>query len=248
MHISVQSSFDLAVIFDQPVLFSDERISRENLPDNIHVYELQYDEHDVSTPSHIEDHVQNHFYGTVMSKDTIDLTNGQIPTANAVMNSPCRSISPDDFRIDDMSCATISEYLAGRFEVTPLPEKQIRVLIVKPLESPQETVIPNTLEAKQKIVDGLIEAIYPFEDTVALICNEEGKLIGLPLNRQVGQDIIAGNFIVCGIDDRNASFSSLSNEQMKKYKAMFRPIEMYMGSMYRSKADPVKPKKDYPER
>ena len=39
-----------------------------------------------------------------------------------------------------------------------------------------------------------------------------------------------------------------ADEQMKKYKAMFRPIELYMGSMFRSNADPVKPKKNYPER
>lgn len=248
MFISDRSSFDLAVLFDQPVLFSNERISRDTIPEGIHVYELQYNERDVSTPSHVVDHVQNHFYGTILSKDPIDLSNNQTETVKSKFDSPRRAISPDDFHIDDMSCATVSEYLAGQFELTPLPEKQIRVLIVKPLEPPQEAVIPNTLEAKQKIVEGLIEAIYPFEDTVALICNDEGKIIGLPLNRKVGHDIIAGNFIVCGIDDRNASFSSLSDEQMKKYKAMFQPIELYMGSLFKSKEDPVKPKKSYPER
>ena len=43
--------------------------------------------------------------------------------------------------------------------------------------------IESGLDALQRAVGGYIEAVYPYEDPVALIVNEEGKLNGLPLNR-----------------------------------------------------------------
>lgn len=45
--------------------------------------------------------------------------------------------------------------------------------------------IEDTLEAMQSIVDGDIEEYMPFSDEVAIICNEEGKVNGLPLNRAI---------------------------------------------------------------
>ena len=63
-----------------------------------------------------------------------------------------------------------------------------------------------------------IEAIYPYEDPVALVCNEEGKLEGLPLNRALRDedgdiyDVVAGTFMVVGLTDD--SFGSLTVEQM----------------------------------
>lgn len=69
----------------------------------------------------------------------------------------------------------------------------IKVLIVEPGKEPREAEIENTLSAQQAVVGGMIEAIYPWDDPVGLICNEEGKLMGLPLNRSLeGYDIIAG--------------------------------------------------------
>ena len=59
----------------------------------------------------------------------------------------------------------------------------MRILKIKPEHKPERADIPDTLEAMQKVVDGYIQAVYPFEEPVALICNEEGKLNGLPLNR-----------------------------------------------------------------
>lgn len=43
----------------------------------------------------------------------------------------------------------------------------------------------DTLEAMQSLVEGDIEEYMPFEDEVAIICNDEGKMNGLPLNRAV---------------------------------------------------------------
>lgn len=59
----------------------------------------------------------------------------------------------------------------------------LRVLVVEPERTPYVKEIPHTLEALQQEVGGLIEVIYPYADLVGLVCNEEGKLLGLPLNR-----------------------------------------------------------------
>ena len=64
-------------------------------------------------------------------------------------------------------------------------DEKIKVLALLPMELPKEIELDNTLEAMQKFVDGLIECIT-LSDTgseVTLICNDEGKLLGLPLNR-----------------------------------------------------------------
>ena len=98
----------------------------------------------------------------------------------------------------------------------------INVLIVEPFELPYEKEIPNTLEAKQKIVGGHIECTCLLDDdSVSIICNEEGKIRGLPLNRDIGHDIIAGTFIIVGDDYENGEFISLTDEQICKYKEKF---------------------------
>lgn len=85
------------------------------------------------------------------------------------------------------------------------------VLIVEPEKSPRMANISGDLESLQKAVGGYIEAVYPYDDPVAIVCNEEVKLIGLPLNRKLeDHDIIAGTFIVCGLGEED--FDSLTPE------------------------------------
>lgn len=86
-------------------------------------------------------------------------------------------------------------------------ETCIRVLLVEPGALPRSTTIPNTLDALQQAVGGYIEAVE-LEDGVCLICNEEGKLLGLPANRRVGGDVIAGTFLIVG--EADGEFCSLS--------------------------------------
>ena len=98
----------------------------------------------------------------------------------------------------------------------------IDVLIVEPNKLPYEKTIENTLEAKQEIVGGLIECTGLLKDSeVSIICNEEGKIFGLPLNRDIGHDIIAGTFIIAGVDYESGEFISLTEEQKERYKNIF---------------------------
>ena len=89
-------------------------------------------------------------------------------------------------------------------------EPEITVLKVEPGKAPEEVTIPNTLEAMQQMVGGLIEIVYL--DDICLVCNEEGKLMGLEGNRRVGRDIISGTFFLTG-DTDYGEFCSLTQEQ-----------------------------------
>jgi len=106
-----------------------------------------------------------------------------------------------------------------------MKEKIIKVLKVAPHSKPEEVVLTNTLEALQKAVSegadsvGLIE-IIPLTDTASLLCNEEGKLIGLEPNRRIGYDIICGTFYVVG-EDREGNLTSLSAKDMEYYMNRF---------------------------
>ncbi len=94
--------------------------------------------------------------------------------------------------------------------------KKIRILYKEVGKEPQIMFIENTLEAKQKLVGGLIEVV-PYED-VLIICNEEGKLLNMPPNLVFEYDYIAGNCFVIGDDYKNADFKSLTDEEILKYR------------------------------
>ena len=100
--------------------------------------------------------------------------------------------------------------------------EKIKVLLVKPYELPIEMEIDNTLEAKQKLVQGNIECVYPrYDDDVLFICNEEGKINGMHWNREIGSDIIFGPFLIVGDDYENGSFKSLTEKQILENKIRF---------------------------
>ena len=113
------------------------------------------------------------------------------------------------------------------------------ILIVEPEKTPRLASISGDLESLQKVVGGYIEAIYPYNDPVALLCHSEGKLIGLPLNRKIeDHDIIAGTFMICGLGEED--FCSLSPELAEKYKKKFADPEMFMRMGNKIVAIPVR--------
>lgn len=108
-------------------------------------------------------------------------------------------------------------------------EPVIKVLKVEPDKAPELIEMKNELEAMQAIVGGNIE-VLPIDEGVAIVCNEEGKINGLPLNRPIyynGEmvDIIAGTFFIAGDDISIGEFVSLTDEQIAKYsKQFFSPV------------------------
>lgn len=105
----------------------------------------------------------------------------------------------------------------------------MKVLVVEPLKTPYLKTISGELKSLQKEVGGLIDATYPFEDRVAVVLNDEGKMNGLMPNRALYNhdgnlyDIIAGTFLVVGLAEE--SFCSLSEEMAAKYMEKYKTPE-----------------------
>ena len=106
-----------------------------------------------------------------------------------------------------------------------MKQKRIRVLKVEPGKEPTLAMLDNNLDDLQKAVSigapsqGLIE-IITLEEDVCILCNEEGKLIGLEPNRRLGKDVLVGTFYVTG-QDRCGNLTTLSEAKMQKYAKFF---------------------------
>lgn len=100
----------------------------------------------------------------------------------------------------------------------------MKVLVVEP-QKPCRVQEIESLPDMQQLVGGDIEAVYPFQEPVALACNSEGKLLGLPMNRPLldkdylPHDIIRGTFFVAGLGQEE--FISLTDEQIQRYKSLY---------------------------
>ena len=112
--------------------------------------------------------------------------------------------------------------------------EKIRVIVCRSDERAQVAEIEDSLEAMQEVVGGMIQEYMPFEDEVALICNEEGKMRGLPLNRgiriedgRIG-DVIAGDFFICYAPIESERFLSMPPELENKYLRKFDLPEAFL--------------------
>ena len=110
----------------------------------------------------------------------------------------------------------------------------IQVVLCEPRKKARIATISNTLPSLQQIVGGYIEAVYPFDDPVAIICNEEGKINGLALNRALRDesgkvyDILAGTFLIVGLGA--GDFASLIPEHQEKYRKVFEFPEVFLSA------------------
>ena len=106
----------------------------------------------------------------------------------------------------------------------------MKILVVEPGKEPKIKEIDGNLESMQKIVGGYIEAIHPFDDPIALVCNDEGKINGLPPNRilidKTGDilDIICGTFFLCEALPTEENFTGLSDTEVRKYMERLRDV------------------------
>ena len=103
--------------------------------------------------------------------------------------------------------------------------KEITVLMVEPGKHPKVTKIKDDLDSLQKAVSigadyqGLIEIISIGKND-CLLCNEEGKLIGLEGNRRLGDDILVGVFYIMS-ENEDGELLSLSEKKIKRYTELF---------------------------
>ena len=105
----------------------------------------------------------------------------------------------------------------------------MKILLIEPEKRPEIVDIDGSLKSMQTAVGGLIQLIYPFPDDpdAGLICNDEGKLLGLPTCRILIDDkynvidAISGPFFLCCAPPGSEKFESLSDEKMAEYQAVF---------------------------
>ena len=113
------------------------------------------------------------------------------------------------------------------------------------MKEPYVKEIDPGLHALQAEVGGDIAASYPFDDPVGLVLNDEGKLIGLDLNRSLRDengeiyDIVAGTFLVVGLGAE--SFASLPPEMIQKYTEQFKRPELFASINGQIVSVPVEP-------
>ena len=106
-----------------------------------------------------------------------------------------------------------------------MKEKSVKAIKVEPNMRPCVIDLNTDLDSLQKAVSigapdqGLIEFVY-LGDNVSVLCNEEGKLIGLEPNRRLGKDILCGVFYVVAENDEG-ELISLTSAQQKHYSQMF---------------------------
>ena len=111
----------------------------------------------------------------------------------------------------------------------------MRVLVVEPERRPEVREIDGSLKSMQGVVGGLIQALFPFDEPLALVCNDEGRLLGLPANRGLRDkngriyDIVCGTFFICGAPADSDHFTSLTPEQIERYRERFYTPEMFWG-------------------
>lgn len=97
--------------------------------------------------------------------------------------------------------------------------------------------ISTDLKSLQSEVGGTMQCVYPFTDEVGLICNDEGKLLNLPLNRAIKYegisgrniyDIIAGDFFIAYCPMTSENFESMPYDLAEKYLKMFKYPEKFI--------------------
>lgn len=122
-------------------------------------------------------------------------------------------------------------------------EEKIKVVLVKPMQKPAVIEIDPGYKSMQLVVVGNIGEMMPFDEEVAIVCNEEGKNIGLALNRSIKDsegeiyDIIAGDFFICAASGEN--FTSLSDEQVQRYCEKFKNPERFYRDAEGIKSVPI---------
>lgn len=105
----------------------------------------------------------------------------------------------------------------------------MKAIIIEPGKAARLADIENTLESLENLVDGWIECTYPFADNACVICNDEGKLIGLEPNVKINGSVYVGTIVIAGLNNMQCDFDDLTDKQIKRYLKMFEhPVQPTM--------------------
>ena len=196
------------------------------------------------------DEILNHCYEYTVREDIVlaleeyDLSDKQ---CKALLKSPSPIADVSTFHFCDSIGFREVDFDPDMTE--PLKEKKIKVVLCEPGKVARVAEIGTELSDLQRVVGGLIEPYYPFEEQVCIVCNDEGKYNGMrPCRAIYGEgremmDIIFGPFFIC--DCSTPYFGSLNKEQLERYKKQFQNPEHFFRVGGEIKAVPYKPEKDH---
>lgn len=144
---------------------------------------------------------------------------------------------PEEYRLTNKKDSMIDA------ERDAVQKSKLKVLVVEPDKEPYVKFIEPGYRSLQAEVDGTIQGVYPFADPVGIICNDDGKWMGMPLNRALRDDegtvydIVAGTFVIAGLSEDD--YCSLDDTMIEKYTHMFKHPEMFIQVAGEIKALPV---------
>jgi len=177
-----------------------------------------------------------------------DYTGRSLSVSDVVEIRESDTLKPGFYFVDSIGFKKISFDKSLCKEPTQAHENRISVLLVEPDRYPRMIEIDDTLEAMQAVVGGNIEEYMPFEDEVAIVCHEEGKITGMAPNRAVYEensremlDIICGKFFVAYAPFEAERFQSLPPDLAEKYREKFKYPERFMRVNNEIVAVPFKP-------
>ena len=95
------------------------------------------------------------------------------------------------------------------------------VLLVRSEKEPRIVNVPHELPELQRLVGGMIEVVEPFDDDIALVCDENSQSNGKPVNRVINDHMnICGDFFLCGY--RETGLENIQEDKVFKHTSMFR--------------------------
>lgn len=132
------------------------------------------------------------------------------------------------------------------FDENLVKETKIKVVYLQPDKLAEIIELDNDLTSMQTAVCGYIQTYYGIDYPCCIVCNDEAKINGMPLNRSVRQngkiiEIIAGPFFIC--DCSTPNFKSLSEEKLEFYLKKFKYPELFFKSGKEILGIPYNPEK-----
>ena len=109
-----------------------------------------------------------------------------------------------------------------------MKEQEIKIVVIEVGKAAAVRTVKNELEAFQSLVGGYVEETYPLEDeSISVICDEEGRLKGKPLSAIINRTTFCGTIAFVGVDDEEGEWVSLTEEQIDKLlKEYDKPLDI----------------------
>ena len=151
---------------------------------------------------------------------------------SAAQEKVSQAYSNSEYEFEPVELINTEFQVKSEREIEPTSFSKMDALLVKPNMYPQPVQIGCELEDLQDIVGGDIEAVSPFNEPVALIMDENGKMSGKEWNRALRDehgkiyDIVAGDFLVVGLGEED--FCSLSPDMMRRFEEHFHQPETFV--------------------